>query len=375
MGALGGCLIVWAFRSLGPNLTDTVVTRRHHTLITRGPYRWVRHPFYDAVALSRGRERADRRKLVPVVDWRRCVPADGRTHANRGGKADRAVRGRIPSCTSGAPGASCRDSGRGAAGAITMTRPSGDGLSATILARVSDGDRAAVGLWRRLMKAGTAAVVLIAVAVIGGIASSTGRRGFRTAGGGRTIEGGHQVRHRRGEPPAGGARGRPDTRARRQRGRCRHRHQRGHGTGRAALRRHRRRSLRHRVRGEDRKAVRPQCRRLGSDGTDARAAEAARHDANAGKRHLHGHGSWRRGRVGGDAQASRHAPDVGAAGAGNFLCGKRLPGHRRDCRGVGRSGREALRRSECGEDLPAERPRARLGRDLHQSGSRRAPFA
>ena len=52
IGALAGCLIVWAFRSLGPNLTDTVVTRRHHTLVTRGPYRWVRHPFYDAVALS-----------------------------------------------------------------------------------------------------------------------------------------------------------------------------------------------------------------------------------------------------------------------------------------------------------------------------------
>lgn len=52
VGALGGGLIVWTFRSLGPNLTDTVVTRRHHTLVTRGPYRWVRHPFYDAVALS-----------------------------------------------------------------------------------------------------------------------------------------------------------------------------------------------------------------------------------------------------------------------------------------------------------------------------------
>jgi protein-S-isoprenylcysteine O-methyltransferase Ste14 len=52
IGVLAGCLIVWTFRSLGPNLTDTVVTRRHHTLITRGPYRWVRHPFYDAVALS-----------------------------------------------------------------------------------------------------------------------------------------------------------------------------------------------------------------------------------------------------------------------------------------------------------------------------------
>lgn len=48
---IAGGLLLWAFRSLGPNLTDTVVTRKAHTLITRGPYRWVRHPFYDAVAV------------------------------------------------------------------------------------------------------------------------------------------------------------------------------------------------------------------------------------------------------------------------------------------------------------------------------------
>jgi protein-S-isoprenylcysteine O-methyltransferase Ste14 len=33
------------------NLTDTVVTRRAHTLVTGGPYRWVRHPFYVAALL------------------------------------------------------------------------------------------------------------------------------------------------------------------------------------------------------------------------------------------------------------------------------------------------------------------------------------
>ena len=52
IGAVAGTLLVWTLRSLGKNLTDTVVTRREHTLVTRGPYRWVRHPFYDAVALS-----------------------------------------------------------------------------------------------------------------------------------------------------------------------------------------------------------------------------------------------------------------------------------------------------------------------------------
>jgi protein-S-isoprenylcysteine O-methyltransferase Ste14 len=43
-------LLVWTFRSLGHNLTDTVVTRREATLVTSGPYRWVRHPFYLAFA-------------------------------------------------------------------------------------------------------------------------------------------------------------------------------------------------------------------------------------------------------------------------------------------------------------------------------------
>ena len=44
-------LLTWTLRSLGPNLTDTVVTRAAHTLVTQGPYRWVRHPFYDCMAL------------------------------------------------------------------------------------------------------------------------------------------------------------------------------------------------------------------------------------------------------------------------------------------------------------------------------------
>jgi protein-S-isoprenylcysteine O-methyltransferase Ste14 len=48
---LTAALLTWTLASLGPNLTDTVVTRAAHTLVTRGPYRWVRHPFYDCMAL------------------------------------------------------------------------------------------------------------------------------------------------------------------------------------------------------------------------------------------------------------------------------------------------------------------------------------
>ena len=47
----GGIFWVWALRHLGKNLTDTVVTRRQHYLVTSGPYRWVRHPFYVGLVL------------------------------------------------------------------------------------------------------------------------------------------------------------------------------------------------------------------------------------------------------------------------------------------------------------------------------------
>jgi protein-S-isoprenylcysteine O-methyltransferase Ste14 len=47
----GAALLVWTFRSLGKNLTDTVVTRKQHTLVSHGPYRWIRHPLYSSAAL------------------------------------------------------------------------------------------------------------------------------------------------------------------------------------------------------------------------------------------------------------------------------------------------------------------------------------
>ena len=51
LGGVTALLLLWTLLSLGRNLTDTVVTRQAHTLITRGPYRWVRHPFYDCMVL------------------------------------------------------------------------------------------------------------------------------------------------------------------------------------------------------------------------------------------------------------------------------------------------------------------------------------
>lgn len=55
IGVVTGCLcsllMYWTLSSLGKNLTDTVVTRKAATLVTIGPYRWVRHPFYVTAAL------------------------------------------------------------------------------------------------------------------------------------------------------------------------------------------------------------------------------------------------------------------------------------------------------------------------------------
>ena len=51
IGATAAILLTWTFRRLGTNITDTVVTRRDHTLVLHGPYRWVRHPFYGSVTL------------------------------------------------------------------------------------------------------------------------------------------------------------------------------------------------------------------------------------------------------------------------------------------------------------------------------------
>ncbi len=39
-------LLHWTQRSLGRNVSTTVIIRADHELITSGPYRWVRHPLY-----------------------------------------------------------------------------------------------------------------------------------------------------------------------------------------------------------------------------------------------------------------------------------------------------------------------------------------
>jgi protein-S-isoprenylcysteine O-methyltransferase Ste14 len=52
IGGLAAVMLLWTLSNLGKNLTDTVVTRRVHTMVVSGPYRWVRHPFYICVAMT-----------------------------------------------------------------------------------------------------------------------------------------------------------------------------------------------------------------------------------------------------------------------------------------------------------------------------------
>jgi protein-S-isoprenylcysteine O-methyltransferase Ste14 len=42
--------IYWLFSSIGSGITPTSATRKQHTLVTSGPYRWVRHPLYTVGA-------------------------------------------------------------------------------------------------------------------------------------------------------------------------------------------------------------------------------------------------------------------------------------------------------------------------------------
>lgn len=46
LGVLTVPVVHWVLGTLGRNVTETVLTRERHELVTGGPYRWVRHPLY-----------------------------------------------------------------------------------------------------------------------------------------------------------------------------------------------------------------------------------------------------------------------------------------------------------------------------------------
>ena len=49
---IGFALTVWARLVLGSNWSATVTVKENHELITRGPYRLVRHPIYSGLLLA-----------------------------------------------------------------------------------------------------------------------------------------------------------------------------------------------------------------------------------------------------------------------------------------------------------------------------------
>ena len=48
LGLVSLALFYWVFQHLGENVTPTAQIRQQHTLVTSGPYRWVRHPMYSS---------------------------------------------------------------------------------------------------------------------------------------------------------------------------------------------------------------------------------------------------------------------------------------------------------------------------------------
>ncbi len=48
LGAASNVLLVWVHRVLGEYWSYILELKMNHTLITHGPYRWVRHPMYSA---------------------------------------------------------------------------------------------------------------------------------------------------------------------------------------------------------------------------------------------------------------------------------------------------------------------------------------
>lgn len=39
-------LLIWVMTSIGKNISETILTKETHQLVTHGPYRWIRHPLY-----------------------------------------------------------------------------------------------------------------------------------------------------------------------------------------------------------------------------------------------------------------------------------------------------------------------------------------
>ena len=44
-------VLYWVMSTLGKNISETILTKEDHKLVTHGPYRWVRHPLYSVATV------------------------------------------------------------------------------------------------------------------------------------------------------------------------------------------------------------------------------------------------------------------------------------------------------------------------------------
>lgn len=51
LGVVAALGMVWVHKTLSKNFSGKLEIRDDHTLVTTGPYRWVRHPMYTAVIM------------------------------------------------------------------------------------------------------------------------------------------------------------------------------------------------------------------------------------------------------------------------------------------------------------------------------------
>ena len=96
-GVIAGLLAIpaalWVFRSIGRNVSETVLTKRDHALVTTGPYRWIRHPLYTtgavlllAIGLMAANWFVLLLALVAVVSlWVAVIPLEERELMNKFG--------------------------------------------------------------------------------------------------------------------------------------------------------------------------------------------------------------------------------------------------------------------------------------------------
>ena len=44
--------LYWVVSSIGSNISETILTKTKHVLVTHGPYRWLRHPLYTVSTVA-----------------------------------------------------------------------------------------------------------------------------------------------------------------------------------------------------------------------------------------------------------------------------------------------------------------------------------